>query len=88
MEDIQPLVIDNGSGITKAGHPGDGPSLIFPTYIGRPKYKRVLPSNLGDAEYFIGAEAEANRGLLKLSYPMSHGVVENWTDMQNIWRFV
>lgn len=40
-----PLVIDNGSGNMKAGFGGeDKPKVIFPTYIGRPKYNAVLPT--------------------------------------------
>jgi len=40
-----PIVIDNGSGFMKAGLAGDDkPKLIFPTYVGKPKYKAVLPT--------------------------------------------
>jgi centractin len=41
----QPVVIDNGSGIMKAGFTGEEkPALIFPTYIGKAKYDYVVPS--------------------------------------------
>ena len=85
----QALVIDNGSGLMKAGLAGEErPSLVFPSYVGRPKYKKVLPGSMHEPEYFVGTEAEQNRGLLKLRYPLSHGIVENWTDMENIWRYI
>jgi centractin len=43
----QPVVIDNGSGSIKAGFAGeDKPRVIFPNYVGQPKYTRVLPSAL------------------------------------------
>lgn len=81
----QALVIDNGSGLMKAGLAGEErPSLVFPSYVGRPKYQKVLPGSMHEPEYFVGTEAEQNRGLLKLKYPLSHGIVENWTDMENI----
>ena len=36
-------------------------------------------------EFFIGADTEAKRGVLKLNYPIEHGVVNNWDDMEKIW---
>ncbi|OMJ68374.1 hypothetical protein SteCoe_6443 [Stentor coeruleus] len=85
----QALVIDNGSGLMKAGLAGEErPSLVFPSYVGRPKYKKVLPGSMHEPEYFVGTEAEQNRGLLKLRYPLSHGIIENWADMENIWRYI
>ncbi len=37
-EDNQILVVDNGSGVVKAGFSGeDGPRSIFPSIIGRPR---------------------------------------------------
>ena len=41
-----------------------------------------------DSERFIGQQAEKFKGILKLSYPMDHGVVQNWEDMEAIWRHV
>ena len=39
-------------------------------------------------EVFIGDEAEAHRGIMKLDYPMTHGIVENWADMEKVWTYV
>ncbi len=37
----QPIVIDNGSGILKAGFAGDEkPKSVFPSFVGRPKHVR------------------------------------------------
>ena len=36
-------------------------------------------------EFFVGADTEAKRGVLKLNYPIEHGVVNNWDDMEKIW---
>ena len=39
-DDIAALVIDNGSGMCKAGFAGDdAPRAVFPALIGRPKYQ-------------------------------------------------
>jgi len=38
-----PIVIDNGSGIMKAGLGGESePSLVFNSYVGRPIYEKVM----------------------------------------------
>jgi len=82
-----PIIIDNGSGNLKAGMAGEEvPQLNFPNIIGRPKHKKVLPSSVESNEY-IGP-SENIRGLLKISYPINHGVVEDWADMKSIWRHV
>ena len=31
-------------------------------------------------------EAQAKRGILSLQYPIQHGVVTNWDDMEKIWH--
>ena len=40
-----------------------------------------------EGDYFVGKRAEELRGLLKIKYPMEHGIVKDWTDMENIWRY-
>lgn len=40
MEDIVSLIIDNGSGMCKAGYGGnDAPTTVFPSIVGRPKHQ-------------------------------------------------
>jgi len=83
----QPVVIDNGSGIVKAGFAGvDHPKVLFPSYIGRPKHVRVM-AGAAEGEAFVGKKAEELRGLLKIKYPIEHGVVQDWIDMENIWNY-
>ena len=39
-EDIAALVIDNGSGMCKAGFAGDdAPRAVFPSIVGRPRHQ-------------------------------------------------
>lgn len=39
-DDVPAIVIDNGSGLCKAGFSGDeSPKAVFPSIIGRPKHK-------------------------------------------------
>ncbi|GAB7343565.1 hypothetical protein MBLNU457_1570t1 [Dothideomycetes sp. NU457] len=83
-----PVVIDNGSGTIRAGFAGeDLPKCFFPSYVGRPKHTRVLAGAL-EGDVFIGAKAQELRGLLKIKYPLEHGIVTNWDDMEKIWQHV
>ncbi|ENN76427.1 hypothetical protein YQE_00495 [Dendroctonus ponderosae] len=84
----QPVVIDNGTGVIKAGFAGDQiPKCRFPNYVGRPKHIRVMAGAL-EGDIFIGPKAEEHRGLLSIKYPMEHGIVTNWNDMEKIWTYI
>lgn len=39
-----------------------------------------------EADIFFGKMAEEYRGLLNIVYPMEHGIVNNWNDMEKIWQ--
>ena len=85
-DEIQTLVIDNSSGMCKAGFSGeDAPRCVFPSIIGRPKYPMNIVGGDGK-DVFVGDEACAKQGVLKLAYPIEHGVVTNWDDMEKIWH--
>ena len=34
----------------------------------------------------MGDEAQSKRGILSLRYPIEHGIVTNWDDMEKIWH--
>lgn len=39
-EEVQALVVDNGSGMCKAGFAGDdAPRAVFPSIVGRPRHQ-------------------------------------------------
>jgi len=85
-EDQAPIVCDNGSGVVKAGLAGeDAPRAIFPSIVGRPKNPGVIIGVEAKDEY-LGDEAQQKRGVLKISYPIEHGVVKDWDDMEKIWN--
>ena len=78
------VIIDIGTCYTKAGLSWEeGPRAVFPSIVGYPKYTSGKVG--GDKkEFFVGADAEDKRGVLKLNYPIECGVVNNFDDYEKI----
>jgi len=70
----------------KAGFAGDdGPRAVFPSIVGRPKHPGAMVGmDIKDA--YMGDEAQSKRHALNLKYPIKHGVVTDWDDMEALWR--
>ena len=78
--DVLALFIDNGSGVTKAGFAGDDcPRVTFSSLVGDPRHQ-----NLGQKDSYVGEEAQKNRNMLILKYPIEHGIVTDWDDMEKV----
>ncbi|KAJ3125194.1 hypothetical protein HK098_000505 [Nowakowskiella sp. JEL0407] len=77
-----------GSGIIKAGFAGEElPSSYFSSFVGRPKHTRIMAGAI-EGDRFIGKKAQELRGLLRIKYPMEHGIVTDWDDMEMIWQYI
>jgi len=86
-EEQSSLVCDNGSGMVKAGFSGDdAPRCVFPSIVGRPKTEQAM-MGAAKKDWFVGDDAQAKRGVLQIRYPIEHGIVTNWDDMEKIWHY-
>ena len=72
----QPIVIDNGSDMMKAGFAGeDHPSAVFSSFIAYPSYTNQMVWVSDSKTYFIGDEAQQKRGVFKIKYPIAYGKI-------------
>lgn len=91
-------VIDNGTGFTKMGFAGNcEPSWIIPTVIATASDKQALGTasaakttgqkkGIADLDFYIGEEAYQYAKTYQLQNPIKHGVIENWTLMEQYWE--
>ena len=48
-------------------------------------FQDVMIGSLRDDSY-VGDKAQSYRGLMSLKYPIEHGIVTDWDDMEKIWH--
>lgn len=85
MAAITPVVIDNGTGMIKAGFAGQElPCAVFSNVVGRPQKHLMSAAQAG---IYVGDACQAKRGILNLKYPITHGIVESWEDMEMVWEY-
>ena len=92
------IIIDLGSSAIKVGLGNqESPSLVFPNYIGKIKYPKIGWKNVELTEderisatpkYFIGNDCKKYFGVLKLNYPMNHGIFYNEDDISSIFEYI
>ena len=81
-DELSAITIDNGSDTIKAGFANHyNPHAIFPCIVGRPKH---VMAGIDMKDYYVGDEAQLKRGILNVRYPIEHGVVCNWDDMEKV----
>eukprot|EP01083_Nonionella_stella_P165643 551549_1 len=96
-EESQALVIDNGSGMMKAGFAGeDAPRAVFPTIVGY--QTRDTPSSgyycagvcvrVPAKEVYVGDGAQCIRSTLRIRYPIEQGIVTNWDAAEKLWHHI
>jgi actin beta/gamma 1 len=60
-QEVAALVVDNGSGMCKAGFAGDdAPRAVFPSIVGRPRYQVRVPNQHSDYRTSSRVEIRTN----------------------------
>lgn len=86
-EDPLVIVMDNGSGMMKAGFAGEeAPQAVFPAAVARPKGNLQQMHGVAGKSEYIGEEAMAKKGICEINYPIDSGIVSSWEDMEKVWH--
>lgn len=88
-EGKMPVVIDVGTGYTKAGIAGeDEPRVVLPSTVGTPKHEAAMPEEESYLkEYYVGKDATNMRGVLRLNWPVEHGIIEDWDAWEKLMSY-
>eukprot|EP00929_Paragymnodinium_shiwhaense_P002044 TRINITY_DN102239_c0_g1_i1.p1 TRINITY_DN102239_c0_g1~~TRINITY_DN102239_c0_g1_i1.p1 ORF type:complete len:392 (+),score=121.00 TRINITY_DN102239_c0_g1_i1:76-1251(+) len=81
----QIIIIDNGTGVCKAGMSTDEtPQHIFPEIVGKLRKGQEAPDSKA---YYFGEEVNQLRGKLKSTFPIESGIIENFEHMELLWEY-
>lgn len=84
------VVIDNGTGYTKMGYAGnDEPQYIVPTvagFKGTQGGQEGKRDGLEDLDFYMGKDALEHSTTHQISYPIRHGLIEDWDNMERMWQ--
>merc|ERR1712156_892087 len=50
-----------------------------------PRYQQQMVG-IAQKDAYVGDEAMSKKGVLGLRYPIAHGIVTSWEDMEKIWH--
>jgi len=77
------VVLSVGSGTVMAGRYGaDVPAVRLPCIVGYPKGAEDVARS--GQEFWVGHDAEAHRGILRLVHPIEQGVVKDWDALRKV----
>ena len=74
-EDTEPIVMDPGSGLLKAGFASDDqPKCLMPMVVGKPKSPGILVG-MDQKDCYVGQEAVSKKSKLIMEEPVQAGVI-------------
>eukprot|EP00992_Anisonema_acinus_P000159 TRINITY_DN10060_c3_g2_i1.p1 TRINITY_DN10060_c3_g2~~TRINITY_DN10060_c3_g2_i1.p1 ORF type:complete len:437 (-),score=147.46 TRINITY_DN10060_c3_g2_i1:113-1369(-) len=81
------VVIDAGTGFTKMGYAGNyEPSFTVPSvYAENNALKGKSKKGLEDLDFLIGSDAMSNYMNYGTTYPIKHGIVQDWDAVERMW---
>jgi actin-related protein 3 len=63
------------------------PNYIVPTFISTAAPQvGAKKSEVADLDFFIGDDAMEKRANYNLDYPIRHGLIDNWDNMERYWQ--
>jgi actin-related protein 3 len=82
------VVIDNGTGYSKLGYAGNyEPNYIVPSVISNAtQVQGKKQSDVFDLDFYIGNDATVKRHGYTFEYPIKHGIIDNWDNMERFWQ--
>lgn len=90
MSGKAPVVIDNGTGYTKMGYSGNvEPQYIIPTVLATRADEGGVSrkmEGIEDMDFYVGEQAQANSTTYQINYPIRHGIIDNWDNMERLWQ--
>ena len=72
------------------GYAGENfPRSIFPSLVGRPilRAEEAFQEGVELKDIMCGDAAAAVRASLETSYPVTNGIIKNWDDMEELWKY-
>lgn len=92
MSDIMPnyssIVVDIGSGLTKAGFTGeDGPRSVFSSVVGKPKNPGILVG-MEQREYYVGEDALTKLEIMNFHSPIVNGQINDWDKFETLLHYL
>ena len=89
-DDYPPIILDNGSGFIKSGFASldnDEPVSVCQSIVGHSKHHEIEYSDTYFGEQ-ARLKAVCDKDKLSLSHPIKHGIIQNWDDMQLLWKYI